>query len=86
MCGDLTITENVCGTVCKPCACRVDRVKVVLNRTRLYQTALKFWNFNKIVCKSCSNLDKPCLTEYIRAFIRTYSCYIRVYVQLWQYK
>jgi len=28
------------GTVCKPCECRVNRVKVVFNRTRLYQTVL----------------------------------------------
>ena len=51
---------KVSGTVCKPCKCPVNRVKVVFNRTRLQQTVLdRTWNRTTIVWKSCSNRDKP---------------------------
>uniref|UniRef100_K1S712 Uncharacterized protein n=1 Tax=Magallana gigas TaxID=29159 RepID=K1S712_MAGGI len=44
--------------------------KAVTDRTRLYLEPYN--NRMKIVCKSCSNRNKPCLTEYIRAlFVHT---------------
>jgi len=46
MCDFSYITgTKVGGTVCKPCEGRVNRVKVVFNRTRPYHTVLdRTWN------------------------------------------
>ena len=42
MCDNSNITRTkVGGSVCKPCKCQVNRVKVVFNRTRPYNTILE---------------------------------------------